>query len=54
MLLSAEGNVQLVGAGVGLGPGGGNGLALSATEVSRPPWATLENPRGAHSKVECG
>lgn len=53
MFLSAEGNVQLVGAGMGLGPGGGNSLALSATESSLPLWAALENPRRACNKVEC-
>jgi len=54
VLLSVEGNVQLVGAGIGLGSGGGNRLALSATEVSLALWAALENPRRAHSKVEYG
>lgn len=53
VFLSAEGNVQLVGAGMGLGPGGGNSLALSATESSLPLWAALENPRRARNKVEC-
>ena len=54
MLLSVEGTVQLVGAGIGLGPGGGSRLALSATEVSLPLWAALENSRRTHSEVEYG